>query len=173
MVVEVILAGWCGIAYHCYCLPQGHKREGSFGGVRGFLPPAASLESSLGITGARGYVPARPMNVQGRKGKAEGAEVQEGSSTESQSHMHELSAVPEVQGTPQQYTHTVVDSQYVLIEATPPSEVAVEVRCAVYKWVWSTLTGPSLHRYKCPDSPGTRSQQRRLDKTAGRPARQR
>ena len=67
------------------------------------------------------------MTVQGRKGKTEGAEGQEGSSTESQSHMHEVAAVPEVKGTPQQYIDTVVDSQYVLIEATPPNEVAEEV----------------------------------------------
>lgn len=112
-------------------LQPGHKREGSCGGVRGFLPPATSLDTSLGITGARGYVPARPMNVQRRKGKAEGAEGEEGSSTESQSHMNDLSA--EVQGTPQQYTHTVVDSQYVLIEATPPSGVAMEVHVPRHK----------------------------------------
>ncbi len=68
---------------------------------------------------------AQPVSVEGgggrRKRPGEGGEGGgEGSSTESQSHMREGMVV-------KQYVDTVVDSQYVLIEASPPTGVTPEV----------------------------------------------
>lgn len=97
-------------------MSQGHRREGSRSSIRAFVAPEVSLSSSL-----KPSMPAaQPVSVEGGRERwkwevgADGGG--EGSSTESQSHMREgMGAVP------RQYVDTVVDSQYVLIEASPPT----------------------------------------------------
>ena len=100
--------------------------DDAYCGVRGFLPPEASLESSLKHLVGPGQ--ATPMSVRpgGEGGSREGGEGRaavEGSSTESQSHMREtavadkMAASNSVDG----YVDIIVEQQYVLIEASPPS----------------------------------------------------
>lgn len=104
-------------------LLQGHRRSGSYSSVRAFVRPEASLESSLRRPVARGYVPAKPVNMKHVESESTGTrgEGKEGSSTESQSQLHGLLEE-------QEYVHTVVDSQYVLIEASPSSKTTHQVR---------------------------------------------
>ena len=113
------------IVYHL----QGHRRSGSYNNVRAFVRPEASLESSLRRPVAPGYVPAQPVNMKRVKseGVGGGGEGKEGSSTESQSQLRGLSGTPQ-EGKEQEYVHTVVDSQYVLIEASPSTKTTHQVR---------------------------------------------
>lgn len=85
-------------------LQYTHKREGSYSSIRGFVRPEASLETSLAPPF---YKPASPVNMRNHV-LSEDNDEGKGSSTESQSQMRE-------------YVDVVVDSQYVVIEATPPS----------------------------------------------------
>lgn len=98
-------------------LLQGHRRSGSYSSVRAFVRPEASLESSLRRPVARGYVPAKPVNMKQVKSESTGArgEGKEGSSTESQSQLHKL----------------LEEQEYVLIEASPSSEPTHQVRGGV------------------------------------------
>ncbi|XP_064406876.1 protein CLEC16A-like isoform X2 [Halichondria panicea] len=101
-----------------------NKRDSaSFSGVCAFVPPTASLDVSLNsetVPGASGYIPARPVTVRNRISGRNKEEIEEGSSTESMSHMRQAQghASSSVEG----YTDTVVDQQYVLIEASPHAD---------------------------------------------------
>ena len=109
-------------------LLQGHRRSGSYSNVRAFVRPELSLESSLRRPVAPGYVPAQPVNmVHVKRDKEEGGGGEEGSSTESQSHLRQSGSQP-VGAEIQEYVHSVVDSQYVLIEASPSSKTTHRVR---------------------------------------------
>ena len=108
---------------HLAFLPQGHKHDGSFNSVRAFARPKASLDTSLHRATMR-EVGAHPVMVGGERGKRKGEEGGgEGSSTES-SHMHEVEG--------EQFIDMVIDSQYVLIEASPSSREKVGGASAVY-----------------------------------------
>lgn len=98
-------------------LLQGHRRSGSYSSVRAFVRPEASLESSLRRPVARGYVPAKPVNMKHVESESTGTrgEGKEGSSTESQSQLHKL----------------LEEQEYVLIEASPSSEPTHQVRGGV------------------------------------------
>lgn len=107
---------------------QGHRRSGSYSNVRAFVRPELSLESSLRRPVAPGYVPAQPVNmVHVKHDKEEGGGGEEGSSTESQSHLRQSGSQP-AGAEIQEYVHSVVDSQYVLIEASPSSKTTHQVR---------------------------------------------
>ena len=96
--------------------------------MKAFVRPEFSLESSLRRPVAPGYVPAQPVNmVHVKREKVEGGGGEEGSSTESQSHLR-LSGSQPAGGGIQEYVHSVVDSQYVLIEASPSSKTTHRVR---------------------------------------------
>ena len=96
--------------------------------MKAFVRPEFSLESSLRRPVAPGYVPAQPVNmVHVKREKVEGGGGEEGSSTESQSHLR-LSGSQPIGGGIQEYVHSVVDSQYVLIEASPSSKTTHRVR---------------------------------------------
>ena len=115
--------------YNTFVFPlQGHRRSGSYSNVRAFVRPELSLESSLRRPVAPGYVPAQPVNmVHVKRDKEEGGGGEEGSSTESQSHLRQSGSQP-VGAEIQEYVHSVVDSQYVLIEASPSSKTTHRVR---------------------------------------------
>lgn len=107
---------------------QGHRRSGSYSNVRAFVRPELSLESSLRRPVAPGYVPAQPVNmVHVKREKEEGGGGEEGSSTESQSHLRQSGSQP-AGAEILEYVHSVVDSQYVLIEASPSSKTTHRVR---------------------------------------------
>ena len=74
------------------------------------------------------------MSVLSGGGQRENGDTQEGSSTESQSHMREALSVPNVPGA--QYIDTVVESQYVLIEASPPADSPQEVCVCLFVCVY-------------------------------------
>ena len=122
--------------------PTGHRRDGSYTGVRGFLRPEASLETSL-LKERKKKCKTKPVQVLDRIRIAEdstsgGSSSQEGSSTESQRHMTEAGVGVAGRGGTEGRSFSesrersssslgdfvdvsIVDSQYVLIEPSSDS----------------------------------------------------
>lgn len=115
--------------------PSRHRRDGSYTGVRGFLRPEATLEKSFAPKAKERKRKSKPVNVLDRIKISEdsGGSSQEGSSTESQRHMTEA-GVGGAEGGRFSETRkrsssslgdfvdvSIVDSQYVLIEASSGS----------------------------------------------------
>ena len=117
--------------------PTRHRRDGSYTGVRGFVRPEASLETSFAPKkkGKKKKSRSKPVNVLDRIRIAEdsGGSSQEGSSTESQRHMTEerdggaeggrfMEVRQQSGSTLGDFVDvSIVDSQYVLIEASSDS----------------------------------------------------
>lgn len=118
--------------------PTRHRRDGSYSGIRGFVRPEASLETSL--RKERKKAKSKPVQVLDRIRIAEdsGGSSQEGSSTESQRHMTEagvgmVGSKGEADGRFSESRErsgsslgdfvdvSIVDSQYVLIEPSSDS----------------------------------------------------
>lgn len=117
--------------------PTRHKRDGSYSGIRGFVRPEASLETSLSSKSKEKGKQKKttPVNVLDRIRIAEdsGDSSLEGSSTESQRHMSEdrvggAGVSEDVECRKRSSSSlgdfvdvSIVDSQYVLIEASSDS----------------------------------------------------
>lgn len=151
--------------------PTRHRRDGSYTGVRGFVRPEASLESSLAPKAKEGKKKksrSKPVNVLDRIRIAEdsGGSSQEGSSTESQRHMTEAE-VGRSEGN-QYFTETrqrsssslgdfvdvsIVDSQYVLIEASSDSSRASSLLEVCSNYTCTGVLLASLYTHVVRDNP--------------------
>ena len=124
-----------------------HRRDGSYTGVRGFVRPEASLESSLAPKVNENMIKSRsnPVNLDRiRISEDSGGSSQEGSSTESQRHMTEagvggaessrfMETRPRLSSSLGDFVDvSIVDSQYVLIE---PSSDSSHTSSLVEVWV--------------------------------------
>ena len=141
--------------------PTRHRRDGSYSGIRGFVRPEASLETSL--QKERKKAKTKPVKVLDRIRIAEdngGSSQEEGSSTESQRHMTEagvgaasskggaegrgLSDSRERSGSSlgDFVDVSIVDSQYVLIEPSSDNSQTSSNTEVLYTYIVALSPGP-------------------------------